>query len=135
MTHTISSNILIYTDMPSIRNGTTEEDQKFLNSEAFVYRNRAEGIPVIYVERAFFNEQSILPNISNWARIIVHELSHMDVGTVDHHYAWQGINPRFHLTPDKAIVNADNWAFFAADCGGHLTENHIMQAMGVNSNG
>jgi hypothetical protein len=32
------------------------------------------------------------------------------------------------LTPAQAAVNADTWAFFAADCGGALTAGDILRA-------
>ena len=68
----------------------------------------------------------------NWARILIHELSHSQLNTddvtvpgdVDPRYSWhpQGIAPRkdsFHT--EYAMNNADSWAFFAVDAAGMLT--------------
>ena len=68
----------------------------------------------------------------NWARIVVHELSHREVATVDvpGRYGWQGIKPDAGAFPAaKAITNAENWAFFAADCAGVLPEHSRNEAL------
>jgi hypothetical protein len=56
----------------------------------------------------------------------VHELSHLVCGTHDvndgqSRYAWSGIGPHAGYPSAETIRNADNWAFFAADCAGALT--------------
>lgn len=117
--------------MPSIRGATEGPDAELFKSEAFVFRNRHEKIPVIYIESAFFNGNNILTGRTNWARIILHECTHLDCNTRDVKYAWEGINPRGQITWKEAAVNADSWAYFAADCGGHLTDGDIYQSMGV----
>jgi hypothetical protein len=68
-----------------------------------------------------------VPGQTNWARIVVHELTHREVKTKDHAYEHQGINPR-KLGADKALENAGSWAWFCADCAGALTDGVIKNA-------
>ena len=68
-----------------------------------------------------------MPGQTNWARIVVHELTHREVKTKDHAYEHQGINPR-KLGADKALENAGSWAWFCADCAGALTDGVIKNA-------
>ena len=83
---------------------------------------------VVYVESAFFDDLAgnVLRGQANWTRILVHELSHLVCGTHDVNdghvrYAWSGIGPHAGYPGTATIRNADNWAFFAADCAGALT--------------
>jgi hypothetical protein len=69
---------------------------------------------------------NVLKGSRNWARIIVHELTHLVHGTEDVNkgqarYAWYGIGPHAGFTGADAIRNADSWAFFCLDCAGMLT--------------
>lgn len=96
-------------------------------------RSRYEGMDVVYVESNFFTRDSggVIFDQDNWTRIIVHELSHLVAGTVDHHarYAHSGIGVHPGFSAYKAVNNADSWAFFAADCAGVLTAGHRLQAL------
>ncbi|HEY9023137.1 MAG TPA: M35 family metallo-endopeptidase, partial [Burkholderiaceae bacterium] len=101
---------------------------EFLRTEAFAFRARSEGMDVVYVEGAFFDDLAgnVLRGQANWTRILVHELSHLVCGTHDvndgqSRYAWSGIGPHAGYPSAETIRNADNWAFFAADCAGALT--------------
>jgi hypothetical protein len=131
VSNTINKNLLIFTDMPSLRGATSGSDLGYLNSEAFVYPSRHEVIPVVYIESAFFSSGgNVLNGPKNWSRIIVHECTHLDCGTEDKKYAWAGIKPGAGITAAEAAVNADTWAYFAADCAGALTAGDISRAMG-----
>ena len=70
---------------------------------------------------------------ANWTRIVVHELSHLISGTVDHddRYAHSGIGVHAGFPASKAINNADSWAFFAADCAGVLTDGNRLKALAL----
>lgn len=127
---------MVLTDNPKYR-GTQHE-----NSEAFVITS-GERLNVIYIEKAFFNSNNTLTGMKNWARIIVHELSHSQLNTDDvkipgdthARYSWhpKGIRARkanYHT--DLAITNADNWAFFCADAAGELTETERNTALKPN---
>ncbi|MFT3734763.1 MAG: M35 family metallo-endopeptidase [Rhodocyclaceae bacterium] len=116
----LMSGHLIYTDSVSER-GSGGND----GVEAFVW---GDPLDVVYIEEEFFGSRNTLTGLTNWARIVVHELTHRELDTEDHAYEHQGINPR-KLTAAKAIDNADSWAWFCADCGGALTDALINNAM------
>lgn len=116
----LKSGQLIYTDSVSER-GTTENQ----GTEAFVW---GDSLDVVYIEEEFFGTSNTLTGLTNWARIVVHELTHREVKTKDHAYEHQGINPK-KLSAAKAIENADSWAWFCADCAGALTDGVIKNAL------
>jgi hypothetical protein len=118
----------VITDWVPLRAASTGLEAEFLRTEAFAFRSRSEGMDVVYVEGAFFDDVAgnVLRGQANWTRILVHELSHLVCGTHDvndgqSRYAWAGIGPHAGYPSGAAIRNADNWAFFAADCAGALT--------------
>ena len=118
----------VITDWVPLRSASSGLEAEFLRTEAFAFRARSEGMDVVYVEGAFFDDiaGNVLRGQSNWTRILVHELSHLVCGThdVDNgrvRYAWSGIGPHAGYASTETIRNADNWAFFAADCAGALT--------------
>lgn len=117
---TLKSGHLIYVDSVSER-GTPEN----AGVEAFVW---GDVMDVVYIEEEFFGARNSLTGLTNWARIVVHELTHRDVKTQDHAYEHQGINPK-KLTAAKAIENADSWAWFCADCAGALTDGVVTNAL------
>jgi hypothetical protein len=69
----------LLTDFVPLRAATTAEQKRFFDSEAFTMRSRHEG--------------GVIFDQDNWTRIVVHELSHLIAGTVDHddRYAHSGI--------------------------------------------
>ncbi|MFL6626169.1 MAG: M35 family metallo-endopeptidase [Vitreoscilla sp.] len=118
----------VITDWVPLRAASTGLEVEFLRTEAFAFRARSEGMDVVYVEGAFFDDVAgnVLRGQANWTRILVHELSHLVCGTHDvndgqSRYAWAGIGPHAGYPSGATIRNADNWAFFAADCAGALT--------------
>lgn len=135
---TLNRGSMILTDWVPIRNGTTQDEINFLNAEAFTFRSRAEGLDVVYIERAFFVDHpgNVLKGQKNWTRILIHELTHLVCGTIDvvngrSRYAWYGIGPHAGYPGSQAVQNADNWAFFSADCGGALTDNERNAALKI----
>jgi hypothetical protein len=118
----------VITDWVPLRSASTGVEVEFLRTEAFAFRARSEGMDVVYVEGAFFDDiaGNVLRGQANWTRILVHELSHLVCGTHDVNngqtrYAWSGIGPHAGYPSGDTLRNADNWAFFAADCAGALT--------------
>ena len=118
----------VITDWVPFRAAHNADEADFLRTEAFAFRARSEGMDVVYVESAFFDDMAgnVLRGQANWTRILVHELSHLVCGTHDvndgqSRYAWSGIGPHAGYPSAATIRNADNWAFFAADCAGALT--------------
>ena len=118
----------VITDWVPLRAASSGLEAEFLRTEAFAFRSRSEGMDVVYVEGAFFDDVAgnVLRGQANWTRILVHELSHLVCGTHDvndgqSRYAWSGIGPHAGYPSGATVRNADNWAFFAADCAGALT--------------
>jgi len=142
----LKSGSVILTDSPHERGSGSSLE----TSEAFVFTNN--DLITVHVETDFFSTGNTLSGKTNWARIIVHELTHAYAKTKDHSYSWQGLLPRDTdvlkkgidsrltqnpgwkavrtLTFDECKENADTWAFFIADCAGALKENDKMQALG-----
>lgn len=119
----LNGNRLIFTDNPPDRGS---EDEKY--TEAFVWNGAwKDRLKVVYIEKGFFARGgNVLSGKENWARIIIHELTHSELGTDDYppdnSYGWQGINPADpKFNGNKAIINAENWAYFAADCAAALS--------------
>lgn len=137
---------VILTDSPHERGSGSSLEK----SEAFVYPTG--DLIAVHVETTFFNAGNTLSGLTNWARIVVHELTHSYAKTKDHSYSWQGLLPRATdvlkkgidarlvqnpgwkavrtLSFEQCCTNADSWAFFIADCGGALTDSDRMQALG-----
>lgn len=127
---TLNSNQIVFTDMPSLRYSNVGDDPDFRASEAFVYSGRYEKLPVVYIEDAFFARGgNVMDGIKNWGRIILHEITHLDCSTDDKLYAWAGIRPGLNISAVNCAVNADSWAYFAADAAGALTKTDIERAM------
>lgn len=128
--NTLNSTQIIFTDMPSLRNSTVGDDPDYRTSEAFVYSGRYEKLPVVYIEDAFFAKGgNVMDGMKNWARIILHEVTHLDCSTEDKLYAWAGIQPGLNISGADCAVNADSWSYFAADAAGALTKTDIHRAM------
>lgn len=128
MANSLNANQVVITDLPQKRN-----DPKQQYVEAFMYSIGAvsESPRTIYIEQALFSnfDISVLHDMKkNWARVVVHECSHIDGRTEDKQYAFRGIGVGTHITAAEAAINADSWAFFAADCGGALTDGDVLRA-------
>lgn len=130
----------VLTDWVPLRAATEINDIDMLNSEAFTFRSRHEGMDVVYIERSFFGDfaGSVLRGQNNWTRILVHELSHLVCGTTDiavnaaeKRYAHYGIGLHAGFNGSEAIRNADSWAFFCADCARVLSESERKHALRI----
>lgn len=134
---TLNNGRYIFTDWVPFRGTTDTDELKWWRSEAFTFPSRGEGMDVVYIESAFFKvTRSVLPGPKNWVRIVIHELSHLTCGTDDvlageKRYAHYGIGPHAGFSGDKAIENADSWAFFCADCANVLTEGERNAALKI----
>jgi len=137
---------LIVLDDPAQRGSGSSWEQ----SEAYTFTSR--DIHAVWVEPGFWGNGNTLTGAANWARIIVHELTHNYCQTADHSYSWQGLlpresdvfrrvnNARVAVQPGFAAVrtltmaqcqsNADSWAFFCADAAGALTDGDRIAALG-----
>lgn len=126
ITTVLNSNKLVLSDEPVDRKGGGWKDF------AFVYKS--EKMHVIYVQGATL---SAAKGSKMWlaALTIVHELSHREVDTEDHRYDSDGkLAPgggTGALSADKAIGNADNWGYFAADLNGSLNKGVSTTVSGI----
>ena len=129
----LNKNLIIITDNPTGRN-----DAAMNYTEAYVYSisGNAERPRTIYIEKALFDnfDVSVLHDMKkNWARVIVHEATHSEVATKDKGYAWNGIAPgsgaAAKISAADAAINADSWAFFAADSANALDAGEITRAL------
>ncbi len=129
----------VLTDWVPIRRPSNQAEQYAFDSTAFTFgRGQTTDMDVVYIESAFFNARAggVIAGQRNWTRIMVHELSHLACGTTDVNlggvrYAWHGIGPHAGYPGMSAIRNADNWAFFAADCAGMLTTAERQRALKI----
>ena len=88
-------------------------------ARGFIYP--AERMQVIYIKNDF---QARDGKSAQWhcAKTIIHEVSHRALGTKDHSYGWQGIQPsNRNFRAKHAIENADSWAYFVAAMSYNLT--------------
>jgi hypothetical protein len=128
----------VVTDWVPFRGTSDVDEADFLAAEAFTFAGNHEGMDVVYIESNFFvdNAGNVLNGQANWTRIIVHELSHLVCGTEDvqngqSRYAWYGIGPHAGYPGSDCVRNADNWAFFAADCADALTDGQRNTALKI----
>jgi hypothetical protein len=137
---------LIVLDDPAQR-GTNSSWEE---SEAYTFT--LNDIHAVWVEPGFWGNGNTLTGATNWARIILHELTHNYCQTADHSYSWQGLLPResdvFRRVNNARVVqepgysavrtltmaqcqnNADTWAFFCADAAGALSDGDRIAALG-----
>lgn len=128
--NSLNGNRVVITDMPQQRGDSAQE-----YTEAFMLSIGAvsEMPRTIYIEQALFGnfDISVLHDMKkNWARVILHEVTHIDGRTEDKAYAHAGIGVGTDITAAEAAVNADSWSFFAADCAGALTDGEITRCTG-----
>ena len=128
----------VLTDWVPFRGTSDADELDFLASEAFTFRSTAEGMDVVYIESSFFAPpgSNVLSGQANWTRILVHELTHLvcgteDVNNGDTRYAWYGIGPHAGYPNSDCVRNAENWAFFAADCGAALSDSERTTALRI----
>lgn len=128
--NTLMSNRLIFTDCPFYRGDDMEESEAFVFSGAWKDKQK-----VVYIEKGFFMKGgNVLSGRANWARVIVHELTHSELDTQDYpkdnSYGWQGINPKdSKFKGNKAVLNAENWAYFVVDAANGLSQSERAEAL------
>ena len=129
----------VLTDWAPIRQASNDDEQRCLDATAFTFlKGKGDDLDVVYIENAFFNPPAgnVIQGQRNWTRVMVHELSHLACGAIDvnhggKRYAWLGIGPHSGFPAKLAIRNADNWAFFAADCAQMLTDAERLRALKI----
>lgn len=86
---------------------------------AFVYKS--EKMDVVYMQGAALKAAHSASKQWMCALTIIHELTHREMATDDHRYDFDGLAPGPNLPFDKAIDNADSWAYFTLDLVGILS--------------
>ena len=122
---------VILTDVPHIR-GDTSNSTWLSEAAAAPGSATSDGIRVVYIESAFFADQNVLRGKRNWTRIMVHEMTHVELNTDDHRYAHDslGMKPeRVNFSTATCLNNAESWAFFAADCAGAVDKGTLAQVL------
>lgn len=79
-----------------------------------------ERLDVVYIQNASLDKWQSADKSWKATLAIVHELTHRLIETKDAVYDFTGLKPGTVLTHAHAIVNADSWAYFAADLNGQL---------------
>src|SRR3546814_19435813 len=106
ITAVIKSGGLVLTDHPIYRGTEWEGSEAFVTAGA-----KRDGLDVVYIESAFFGTQNLLTGLTNWTRILVHELTPREADTVHEpgKYAWGRIQPNAAtLPPAKPPTKAPN---------------------------
>ena len=121
-----NSNTLIFSDEPIDRmkgNAVTDQTnyKSNWNDYAFVDGGTSrERLNVVYIQNATLKKWASSDTSWMATLAIIHELSHRLIETKDAVYDFVGLKPGATLTHNHAIVNADSWAYFAADLNGQL---------------
>lgn len=138
ITAAINAGKIVLTDWVPLRGATSQEDLGWRRSNAFTFASRGEGLDVVYIEEGFFTHPAtnVFSGQKHYNRIFVHELTHLVAGTADvkkggTRYAWYGIGPHKDYPGADCIRNADNWACFAADCAGVMTDSERAKALKI----
>jgi hypothetical protein len=129
---------VIFSDEPEDRNKiynaatgkTGWKDWAFVRSG--IDRTNLKHMCVVYLQEAWLDKAranrgkkslDVAGKLFRCTKTVIHELSHIIVGTGDHRYGWAGLKPdKHHFPRAKAITNADSWAWFAVDLAGHVTK-------------
>lgn len=133
--NSLNSHLVMITEMPSLRADASQD-----LTEAFVLSTsgKMERPRTLYIEKALMENYnvSVLQDMKkNWARVLLHECTHTDAKTEDKRYAFRGIRPGGHIDAAEAAINADSWAFFAADAADALTDGDKTRALGGTGGG
>ncbi|EXI69850.1 MAG: hypothetical protein AW08_00343 [Candidatus Accumulibacter adjunctus] len=128
ITAATNSGRVIFSDRPHYR-----ASGDYNNTYASV--NALDRMPVIYIYPLFLNTgkrnklTGRIPTMWLCALTVVHELSHKVVNTEDVRYDSDGLKPSDLFPADKAIKNADSWAYFCADLLGYVPKAAIEDAL------
>lgn len=117
---------------------TISGDQVIFGDDPF---NRGEGnvsasvckedtLPIINIQEHMFTRTfKRCSSQVYWGMTVVHELSHAVLKTKDHCYDHQQLEVTPLFSSNKALNNADSWAYFAAEAANMLSAGHIAWAL------
>lgn len=120
---TCNSTKVLFSDRPHLRASGAWDN-------VYASVNALDVMPVLYIFQLFLktgrkNRSGQIPKMWLCALTVLHELSHKLVGTDDVRYDDDGLKPGPNFPSDKAIANADSWAYFAADAVGALSKGTV----------
>jgi hypothetical protein len=127
ITAACNSGKIIFSDRPAKRaSGTYDTTYASVNS--------GDAMPIIYLYELFLttgkrNSLGRIPKLWLCALTIVHELSHKLVGTKDIRYDDQGLKPSAAFPHEKALINADTWAYFCGDLLGAVPKQTVKDVL------
>lgn len=126
ITAATNAGLVIFSDRPHLR---VSGDY----NSTYASVNALDKMPVIYIYQLFLKTgrrtlRGRIPKMWLCALTVVHELSHKVVSTKDIRYDSDGLKPSASFPHDKAIDNADSWAYFCADLLGHVPKSALDEA-------
>lgn len=83
-----------------------------------------ERLDVVYIQNATLEKWASADESWMATLTVIHELTHRLIEAKDAVYDFTGLQPGTVLTHEHAIVNADSWAYFAADLNDQLPSSH-----------
>lgn len=127
ITAACNSGKVIFSDRPHLR-----ASGDYDNTYASV--NAGDKMAVIYIYQVFLNtgKRSItgkIPKLWLCALTVIHELTHKLKSTEDIRYDYQGLKPSATFPAEKAIINADSWAYFCGDVLGSVPKSAMTEAL------
>lgn len=123
-----NSGKVIFSDRPHLRTGGSYDS-------TYASVNSGDKMPIIYIYELFLKtgKRNFFGNVPKmWlcALTVVHELSHKLANTDDIHYDTDGLKPGSNgFTAANAQINADSWAYFAADVVNALSKGTIKDTL------
>jgi hypothetical protein len=127
ITAACNSGKVIFSDRPHLRASGTYND-------TYASVNALDVMPIIYIYELFLKTGKRklggkIPKLWLCALTVVHELSHKLQATEDIRYDHQGLKPSAAFPPEKAIKNADSWAYFCGDLLGYVPKSAVQGAL------
>lgn len=127
ITAACNSGKVIFSDRPHLR-----ASGDYDNTYASV--NVGDSMAVIYIYQVFLttgkrNISGKIPKLWLCALTVIHELTHKLKSTEDIRYDYQGLKPSASFPAEKAINNADSWAYFCGDVLGSVPKGAVTEAL------
>lgn len=127
ITAACNSGKVIFSDRPHLR-----ASGDYDNTYASV--NAGDNMAVIYIYQVFLktgkrNISGNIPKLWLCALTVIHELTHKLKSTEDIRYDYQGLKPSAAFPTEKAIINADSWAYFCGDVLGSVPKSAMNEAL------
>lgn len=122
ITNVCNSNNLIFSDNPRRR----KEGFQYNRTYASVSEGGEDNLKVMYIE-GLFKKAANSGALWLCAQTIIHEASHLELGTQDIRYDVHGLKPCDGFRGARAIENADSWGYFCIDLCGYLSQSDLQK--------